>query len=152
MLAVFSARASESELTPLPALQRLVDRLDPKHVDGVGLAYISTQSAALFTVLAEYAKDQKGDETINLSGHFRKCAADFGLVARYLTLRERTQELSVRDEQQYDLEAVYRQEIARHRSLGLGAFPPWVRADHTAAMEIYPAAETIAEFVRSSFK
>lgn len=143
------ARADETELAPLPSLQRLVDRLDPKHVDGVRLAYISTQSAALFTVLAEYAQEQKGDDVGRLSGHFLGCAEDFELVARYLALREQTQELGARNQQQREFEAVYRSEIEFHRASGRGAFPPWVRVDHTAAMEIYPAAEKIAEFVRS---
>jgi hypothetical protein len=152
VMLVSAARADEAELAPLPSLQRLVDRLDPKHVDGVGLAYISTQSAALFTVLAEYAKEPKSDDVVGLSGHFLACAEDFELVARYLALRERTQELSARNQQQREIEAVYRKEIEFHRSSGRGAFPPWIRVDHTAAMEVYPAAEKLAEFVRTSLK
>jgi hypothetical protein len=177
---------ADSELPALRPLDRLVARLDPNHVDGVGLAYIAGQAAALFEVLAAQAEQDAAswqgegagrgvadsDETAHASAavqasesekrgkdspaakaqmlaeHFSGCAADFELVARWLTLSHDTQDLKQRDAQQAELESLYWREVEKHRAAGLGHFPPSMRRDYDAAMEIHPAVKTLADHWR----
>jgi hypothetical protein len=231
---------ADSELPALRPLDRLVARLDPNHVDGVGLAYIAGQAAALFKVLAAQAEQDAAswqgegaghgvadsDETAHarethpaspvsrasptspaspaspasgapqssgaprsgadvqssttlqsrdtihasaavqaseseergkdspaakaqmLAVRFSGCAADFELVARWLTLSHDTQDLKQRDAQQAELESLYWREVEKHRAAGLGRFPPSMRRDYDAAMEIHPAVKTLADHWR----
>jgi hypothetical protein len=225
---------ADSELPALRPLDRLVARLDPNHVDGVGLAYIAGQAAALFKVLAaqaeqdaaswqsegaghgvadsdeitharethpaspvsrasptspaspaspasgaprssadvqssatlqsrdtihasaavqaseseERGKDSPAAKAQMLAVRFSGCAADFELVARWLTLSHDTQDLEQRDAQQAELESLYRREVEKHRAAGLGRFPPSMRRDYDAAMEIHPAVKTLADHWR----
>lgn len=231
---------ADSELPALRPLDRLVARLDPNHVDGVGLAYIAGQAAALFKVLAAQAEQDAASwqgegaghdaadsdetaharethpaspvsrasptspaspaspasgapqssgaprsgadvessttlqsrETIHASAavqaseseergedspaakaqmlavRFSGFAADFELVARWLTLSHDTQDLEQRDAQQAELESLYRREVEKHRAAGLGRFPPSMRRDYDAAMEIHPAVKTLADHWR----
>jgi hypothetical protein len=219
---------ADSELPALRPLDRLIARMDPNHVDGVGLAYIAGQAAALFNVLAAQAEQDAAswqgedaghgvtdaDETARageahhaspdsrasgapqssgsprssaaaqssatpqsrdtthasggtpaseseqrredsaaakarvLGKHFGACAADFELVARWLTLRHQTQDLKQRDAQQAELESLYRREAEKHRAAGLGQFPPSMRRDYDAAMDIHPAVKTLADHWR----
>lgn len=225
---------ADSELPALRPLDRLVARLDPNHVDGVGLAYVAGQAAALFKVLAAQAEQDAAswqgegaghgvadsDETAHarethpaspvsraspaspasgapqssgaprsgadvqssttlqsrdtihasaavqaseseergkgspaakaqmLAVHFSGFAADFELVARWLTLSHDTQDLEQRDAQQAELESLYRREVEKHRAAGLGRFPASMRRDYDAAMEIQPAVKTLADHWR----
>ncbi len=225
---------ADSELPALRPLDRLVARLDPNHVDGVGLAYIAGQAAALFKVLAAQAEQDAAswqgegaghgvadsDETAHarethpaspvsrasptspasgapqssgaprsgadvqssttlqsrdtihasaavqaseskkrgedspaakaqmLAVRFSGFAADFELVARWLTLSHDTQDLKQRDAQQAELESLYRREVEKHRAAGLGRFPASMRRDYDAAMEIQPAVKTLADHWR----
>lgn len=225
---------ADSELPALRPLDRLVARLDPNHVDGVGLAYIAGQAAALFKVLAAQAEQDAAswqgegaghdaadsDETAHarethpaspvsraspnspaspasrssgapqsseaprssetphssetahasaavqaseseergkdspaakaqmLAVRFSGFAADFELVARWLTLSHDTQDLKQRDAQQAELESLYRREVEKHRAAGLGRFPASMRRDYDAAMEIHPAVKTLADHWR----
>ncbi len=225
---------ADSELPALRPLDRLVARLDPNHVDGVGLAYIAGQAAALFNVLAaqaeqdaaswqgegaghdvadsnetaharethpaspvsrasptspaspaspasgaprssadvqssatlqsrdtihasaavqaseseERGKDSPAAKAQMLAEHFSAFAADFELVARWLTLSHDTQDLEQRDAQQAELESLYRREVEKHRAARLGRFPPSMRRDYDAAMEIQPAVKTLADHWR----
>lgn len=83
-----------------------------------------------------------------LAVHFSAFAADFELVARWLTLSHDTQDLEQRDAQQAELESLYRREVEKHRAAGLGRFPPSMRRDYDAAMEIHPAVKTLADHWR----
>lgn len=208
--------SADSDLPALRPLDRLIARMDPHHVDGVGLAYIAGQAAALFNVLAAQAEqdaaswssdrgsqgvtdrvetapavethpassasrasgvpqssaatqssksahasgassatesEQRGEDSPAakarvLAEHFGACAADFELVARWLTLRHQTQDLTQRDAQQAELESLYRREAEKHRAAGHGQFPPSMRHDYDSAMEIHPAVKTLADHWR----